>query len=89
MWQDMVLYWAWRGHGPQISDPPTKKRIEYAEIVGPGKYLNGAEKGELRRCRLAVTVFDDDVPTEVNREELEWHRKHGAEIIIPSSHISK
>lgn len=87
MWQDMVLYWAWRGPTPKDGLPPTptKKRIEYAEIVGPGRYLNSEKKGELIRMSLAVTVFDDDEKKEVSRDELEWHREHGAEIMMPSN----
>lgn len=87
MWQDMILYWAWRGQMPKEELPPTptKKRIEYARIVGNGKYLNGDNKGEPTRMSLAVTVFDDEIPKEVNRDELEWHRKHGSEILMPSN----
>jgi hypothetical protein len=87
MWQDMVLYWAWRGGTPKDGLPPTptKKRIEYAEIIGPGRYLNGPNQGEPIRMSLVVTVFDDDAPKEVNRDELEWHRNHGAEILMPSN----
>ena len=76
-WQDMVLYWAWRGHGVPDSDPPTVKRIEYAKI----HYQNW--KPEPMTTNLAVTVFDDEVPKEVHREELEWHRQRGAEITMP------
>lgn len=82
MWKDMGLYWAWISNDIPRVNPPTKKRIEYAEIIGPGRYMNGPNKGELISTRLAVTVFDDDVPTEVYRAELEWHRQHGAEIIM-------
>lgn len=83
MWQDMVLYWAWRGPEPKEGVPPTptKKRIEYAEIIGSGVYLNGPNKGELIRMNLAVTMFDDDdTRKEINREELEWHKKHGSNV---------
>jgi hypothetical protein len=85
MWQDMGLYWAWRGKNPngRLPPKPTEKRIEYAEIVGPGRYLDGDKKGDPIRMRLAVTVFDDQVQREVNRDELSWHRKHGAEIVMP------
>ena len=87
MWQDMILYWAWRGPTPKDGLPPTptQKRIEYAEIVGPGRYLNGTNQGEPIRMSLAVTVFDDDGKKEVNRDELEWHRKHGSGIRMPSN----
>lgn len=59
MWEDMVLYWAWRGKSQANKPPPTIKRIEYAEIPGIG-------------MKLATTVFDNDVATETNRQELSW-----------------
>lgn len=82
MWEDMILYWAWRGEEPPKTRPPTKKRIEYAEIIGPGRYLNGPQKGEVIHMRLAVTVFDDESPREVNRDKLDWYRNH-AGIVMP------
>lgn len=87
MWEDMTLYWAWRGPVPKEGIPPTptKKRIEYAEIVGTGRYLNGPKQGERIKMRLAVTVFDDDVAKEVNRDELEWYRKHSTAVLMPSN----
>ena len=87
MWQDMILYWAWRGPTPKDGLPPTptNKQIEYAEITLQGRYLNGPKQGERVKIGLAVTVFDDEVPKEVNRDELEWHRKHGSEIRMPSN----
>lgn len=87
MWQDMVLYWAWRGDEPKEGLPPTPthKRIEYAEIIGPNRYLNGYVKGELIHMSLAVTVFDDDTPKQVYRDQLEWHRQQGSEILMPSN----
>lgn len=87
MWKDMVLYWAWCGETPNGGLPPTptKKRIEYAEITLQWRYLNGPNQGERVKMRLAVTIFDDEALKEVNRDELEWHRKHGAEILMPSN----
>jgi len=84
MWQDMVLYWAWRGQEPKEGVPPTptKKRIEYAEILGPGLYLNGPDKGEPIRVKLAITVFDDGTKKEINREELEWYRTCGSDVSL-------
>lgn len=34
MWEDMILYWAWRGKTPEKGPPPppTKKRIEFADL---------------------------------------------------------
>lgn len=84
-WQDMGLYWSWRGEGPANSAPPTKKRIEYAEITLQGKYMNGPKQGERIKMSLAVTVFDDESPKEVNRDELEWFRQQGSEITMPAN----
>lgn len=69
MWEDMGLYWAWRGKEKPTSWPPTKKRIEYAEIVHTYPYLNGPKKGEPVRSGLAVGVWDDDKYTPLNRGE--------------------
>ena len=87
MWQDMVLYWAWRGPKPKDGLPPTPtiKRIEYAEIIGPGRYINGPKPGEPIHRTMAVTVYDNNIPTEVHRNELEWYRKVGAEIRMPAN----
>jgi len=32
MWEDMVLYWAWRGDEPASYPPPTRKRIVYTDL---------------------------------------------------------
>jgi hypothetical protein len=84
-WHDMGLYWAWRGDGAPDSEPPTVKRIEYATIRLQGKYLNGPKQGERITMSLAVTVFDDGVPKEVNRGEMEWFRQQGSEITMPAN----
>lgn len=71
MWQDMGLYWAWRG--PEIippSSPPTTKRIRYATITNAQVVQ-----------RLAVSVFDDNIERKINRDELASHIKHGATVI--------
>lgn len=79
MWQDKVLYWAWRGPIPDdgIPPPPTEKRIDYAQIT----YAGGIQMS------LAVTVFDDGNTRDVNRDELDWHRHHGAVILMPPGPI--
>ena len=64
-WQDKGLYWA-NGEGPT----PTKKTIEYAEII----YPNNPETKQ----KLAIGVWDDDKYTPMHRDELAWHQKHGA-----------
>lgn len=63
-WQDRGLYWA-NGKGPT----PTQKRIHYAEIIYP-----------TTKQSLAIGVWDDDKYTPMNWDELDWHKKNGAEI---------
>lgn len=69
MWQDMGLYWAWRGKERCFSEPPTNKRLEYARI--------NYQKITMRIC---CGVFDDDKYTEINRDEIKWHENHSAKI---------
>lgn len=68
-----MLYWKDDGNNT-VSKPPSEKRIEYATINHEG----------LPGMKHAVNVWDDDVKTEVYRDELEWHRAHGAEITMPN-----
>lgn len=70
MWQDMGLYWAWRDCQVVYCAPPTMKRIEYAHI----SYTSGIE------MNIAATVFDDDIPRDVNRNEIAWHASNGAAV---------
>lgn len=72
MWVDKVLYWAWLGKGDCDGPPPTRKRTAYAEIKYDDVTMN-----------IAATVFDDGRPTLVYRDEIEWHRKHGATVTLP------
>ncbi len=89
MWQDMGLYWAWRGKEKPDAKPPTTKRVEYAEITHTYRYLNGDKKGEFVRSSLAVGVWDDDRYTPLNRGdsacEVEWFKRHGATVEMPSN----
>lgn len=82
MWQDMILYWAWRGAVPAWGAPatPATKRIEYADISRPGQepYM-----------RLAVTAFDDAKPRPVNRAELALHLAHGATASMSATSLSR
>ena len=94
MWEDKVLYWIWRSKIAPTDEhmaPPTKKRVEYATIIGPGKYLNGPDKGKMSITRQAVGVWDDDKYTPLNRGdglcEIEWHRKYGSKIVMPPEEI--
>ena len=70
MWEDMGLYWA--GRGKCHKQPPTKKRIAYADV----KHASAS-------MRIAATVFDDGKPTPINRQEIAWHQKHGATVTMP------
>lgn len=71
VWQNMGLYWALRSDASKTphAKPPTVKRLQYVTISHADVSM-----------RLAVTVFDDEVPTEVHRNELAWHVKHGAKV---------
>ena len=60
MWQDMNLYWAWRGNGPPDTDPPTHKEIEY-ESFG--------------HQRIACAVIEDGCRREVFCKERAMYRK--------------
>ncbi len=52
MWQDKILYWAWRGREKIDTCPPTKKLVVYDDVLdGPVPY------------RVAIGVWDDDVYT--------------------------
>lgn len=73
-WQDMGLYWAWRGDGPAPTDPPTEKRVRYATITHPAGTTQS----------LAVTVTDNaGGRQEVNRGELAWLVGHGCTVAMP------
>ena len=71
-WEDKILYWAWLGKEPSITDVPTKKRIEYVKIIGPGASLQ----------KLACGVWNDDKYTPLNRgiswDEIGWHKNLGS-----------
>lgn len=63
MWQDVGLYWAWRGVDiHEVRTPtPTKKRLEYARLRYP--YWR-PDRSDMRIC---CGVFDDDKYTEKHR----------------------
>jgi hypothetical protein len=90
MWKNMILYWSWNGeNNDKRNNPvPTTKRIEYAKIIHSYYYLNGDDKGNHVISNLAVGVFDDNKYTKLNRGysacEVEWFKKHGARVIMPS-----
>ena len=75
MWEDMGLYWAWRGK-QENSYPltPTRKRLEYAIIYYP----------ELTTMTICCGVFDDDKYTKRNRNQIKWHENNGAAITWPT-----
>jgi len=88
MWEDMGLYWAWRGSIPDSGCPPTptQKRILYADVDYCYPYLNGDRKGELVSHKLAIGVWDDNKYTKMNRDyslgEVGWFSKHGINVIV-------
>lgn len=82
MWQDMGLYWAWRGDPPKdkpMPPTPTRKRIVYAEVI----YNTSPDV----RHKLAVGVWDDAAYTPVNRGdalcEVGWFIRNGATVVMP------
>lgn len=77
MWEDMVTYWAWRGGPVGYTEPPTEKRVEYATVLYPGD-----ETSFGRTMSIAATVFDDENPREINRDEMAWHLRNGATIAM-------
>jgi hypothetical protein len=72
MWIDKTLYWQDDGN-KTVYPAPSEKRIEYAEI----------RHGSIA-MQMAIAVYDDASKSEVNQEELAWHRAHGAEITMPN-----
>lgn len=79
MWQDMGLYWAWRGDKACDVPPPTKKRLEYAKIHYPNWHPDPMTMS------ICCGVFDDEKYTEKHRAEIKWHEDQGAEITWPSN----
>lgn len=76
MWVDKTYYWAWSGEYPPTIPPPTVRRLDYAHVESPnGKHYN---------IHIVCTVYNDGIPTEVNREELAWHERFGAKVTIPN-----
>lgn len=68
MWQDMKLYWAWRGKNNPKDGPPTKKTIDYVTL----------HKGTPCESKTAIGVWDNDKYTPLFRDELEFHLKRYA-----------
>lgn len=74
-WVDQKLHWKWvedRKKGVnglfigEIPPPPSNKRIDYVTIA---KGVVGYEHN------LAIGVWDDDIYTPVNRNDLEFHTR--------------
>lgn len=75
-WEDMGLYWAWRG-APEnyVDNPPTKKRIEYVTLVS-------SVEGGLS-LKLACGVWDDDKFTPLYRDQISRYESLGMKVIWP------
>ena len=54
MWEDKVLYWAWRGGAEGYTPPPTNKTIVYGIVSGQTE---------------AIGVFDDEVYTKLKEPD--------------------
>jgi hypothetical protein len=74
MWQNMGMYWAWRGKERCFSEPPTEKRLEYVSVHYPDW------KPKPMTMQICCGVFDDDKYTELHREQIKWHETHGAKL---------
>lgn len=77
MWQDMGLYWAWRGSGGPDCRPPIEKRLEYVTV----RYDDWVPSP--MTMSICCGVFDGDKYTEKHRDEIKWHEEHGAKITWP------
>ena len=72
MWEDMGLYWAFRGQHEPKDPPPYSKRIIYASVlIGETKSIS---------MRIACAVVDGGEKRIVNLSEIEWLRSCGAEV---------
>lgn len=79
MWQDMKMYWAWRSLEPCDYDPPTNKRLAYANV----RYERWNPKP--LNLQICCGVFDDDKYTPLHRDEILWHQNNGAVVTFPSN----
>lgn len=59
MWQDMGMYWAWRGGQDGYSRPPSQKRLHYADV----------DNGAGHKYRLCIGVWDGEKYTPLHRRE--------------------
>lgn len=78
MWIDRETYWLWASETPAVGMPPTEKKVQFAVVKSP----NGSQFD----LRVPHTVFDDDIATEINREELAWHERFDAIIDYSDEH---
>jgi len=78
MWEDMILYWAWRGKEPCTTNPPTKKRLVYAKI----EYPSDRHKKIANSLQICYGVYDDDKFKEMFADEINWHKNQGAIITL-------
>ena len=72
-WQDMRTYWAWRGAGSPLHEPPTIKRREYAVV----------SHGCLKQS-ICCGVWDDGLYSPLNIDQIGWHEAHGAKVTWPA-----
>jgi hypothetical protein len=53
MWQDMGIYWAWRGASAPACDPPHAKHLEYEVFPGMSVCCAVVENGTRREVFAA------------------------------------
>ena len=63
-WFDYKTYWYSMGNVPSRGTPPTKKRLAYVTLYA----------GKPTQMQLCIGVWDDDVYTELNQDELVFHQ---------------
>lgn len=77
MWEDKILYWAWKGSDYDGSNPPTKKTISYATIHYPNWYPSPLT------TQIACGVYDNERYTVLNLKEIQWHIDQNAIVTFP------
>jgi hypothetical protein len=71
MWEDKGTHWAWKGGPDGYCAAPNAKRIEYAQVDCKVPFL------------VAATVYADEEPTPINRDEINAYIQRGIKVTMP------